>query len=151
MSTPKVSVGVGIALSIFLRSSIFKTHVIYILFYDISIFVLVLKFARDTPHLHTDQASSDIRSLGKCTMFIPWLWIPVESRHQSLKSMIEEMWLPLWKWNANQGREVLLKATLGWRKASLLLLLLPVATLIAPSVEILVWTSWMNCLFSGSP
>lgn len=49
-------------------------------------------------------------------MFIPWFWILVESRHQSLKSMIAEMWLLLWKWNANQGR-VLLKATLGWRKA----------------------------------
>lgn len=81
---PTVSLGVGRALSIFLWSCMFKTHAVYILSYDIS--VLVLWFASDIPHLNTDQASSHIKSLGKCAMFIPWLWIPLGTRHQHLRS-----------------------------------------------------------------
>lgn len=87
--SPAVSVGVGAALSIFLWSCVFKTPAIYVLFCDIS--VLVLRFASDIPHLNTDQASSHLRSPGKCAVFIPWLWIPLGSRHQSLRSNCKDM------------------------------------------------------------
>lgn len=64
----------------------------------------VSQYASDIPQLYTDQTSSHIKAIGKRTMFILWVWIPLGSRHQSLRSMIAKIQVSLWKWSANRFR-----------------------------------------------
>lgn len=145
---PKVSVDLGTALSIiYLWNGIFRIHALHFILWNVLCFNVI---AGDIPHLYTTRLLV-IPSLQEMWVFVPWLWIPLGSRHRSLKSMIAKRGLPVeMKYKRFQHRA----EQLFWRGLSsgegVLCFYCCCPNHPLCSFETPVQTSWLDFLFSGS-